>query len=154
MSEMGRGAGLGYTLNIPLKAGADDALYVRIFRDILSPVALAYRPEIILVSAGFDCYIGDPLGEMRVTPEGFACLTRVLLNLADECCGGRLVLVLEGGYHIQGLTKSVRTVLLELLGETCVTEETLARLAAGTDEKADILIGRAREQFEPYWPVL
>jgi acetoin utilization deacetylase AcuC-like enzyme len=154
MSEMGRGAGLGYTLNIPLKAGADDALYVRLFRDILSPVTLAFRPEIILVSAGFDPYIGDPLGEMRVTPEGFACLTRVLLNLAEACCGGRLVLILEGGYHILGLTKSVRAVLLELLGETCATEEMLARLAAATDEKADILIGRVREQFEPYWPVL
>jgi acetoin utilization deacetylase AcuC-like enzyme len=154
MSEMGRGAGLGYTLNIPMKAGADDALYVRLFRDILSPVTLAFRPEIILVSAGFDPYIGDPLGEMRVTPEGFACLTRVLLNLAEACCGGRLVLILEGGYHILGLTKSVRAVLLELLGETCATEEMLARLAAATDEKADILIGRAREQFEPYWPVL
>ncbi len=123
---MGRGQGLGYTLNVPLKPGADDAFYVRVFRDILSPVALAFRPEIILVSAGFDPYIGDPLGEMKVTPEGFACLTRVLLNLADECCGGRLVLVLEGGYHIQGLTKSVRAVLLELLGETRVTEERLA----------------------------
>ncbi len=80
-----------------------------------------------------------------MTPEGFACLTRILLNLADECCGGRLVLVLEGGYHIQGLTKSVRAVLLELLGETRVTEETLIRMAAETDEKADRLIGRVRE---------
>ncbi|MBP1721221.1 MAG: histone deacetylase family protein [Deltaproteobacteria bacterium] len=154
MSEMGRGAGLGYTLNIPLRGGADDALYVRLFSDILSPVALAFRPEIILVSAGFDPYIGDPLGEMRLTPEGFAALTRVLLNLAEATCGGRLVLILEGGYHILGLTKCVRAVLLELLGETCATEEMLARLVAGTDEKADILIGRVREQFKPYWPVL
>ena len=96
-----------------------------------------FRPEIILVSAGFDIYIGDPLGEMKVTPEGFACLTRILLNLADECCNGRLVMVLEGGYNIQGLTKSVRAVLLELLGETRVTEETLSRMAADTDEKAE-----------------
>ena len=96
---------------------------------LLCPVARNFRPEIILVSAGFDIYIGDPLGEMKVTPEGFACLTRILLNLADECCGGRLVLVLEGGYNVQGLTKSVRAVLLELLGETRVTEETLNRMA-------------------------
>ena len=154
MSELGRGPGLGYTLNIPLRGGADDALYVRLFRDILSPVAQAFRPEIILVSAGFDTYVGDPLGEMRVTPEGFACLTRILLNLAEATCGGRLALVLEGGYHIQGLTKCVRAVLLELLGETCATEERLASLANEADAKADILIGRARQQFEPYWPVL
>ncbi len=154
MSEMGRGAGLGYTLNCPLKAGADNAVYVRVFRDILSPVVLAFRPEIILVSAGFDPYVGDPLGEMRVTPEGFACLARVLLDLAEECCGGRLVAILEGGYNIQGLAKSVRAVLLELLGETRVTEEMLIRMAAETDETAELLIGRLRAQFEPYWPVL
>lgn len=154
MGEMGRGKGLGYTINVPLKPGADDAFYVRIFQDILSPIALTFKPEIILVSAGFDTYFGDPLGEMKVTPEGFACFTRVLLNLAEECSGGRLVLVLEGGYHIQGLTKCVRAVLLELLGETRVTEETLFRMAAGTNEKAEILIGQVRERFEPYWPVL
>jgi acetoin utilization deacetylase AcuC-like enzyme len=154
LSEMGRGEGLGYTLNCPLKAGADDATYVRVFSDILSPVALAFQPEIILVSAGFDPYIGDPLGEMRVTPDGFACLARILLNLAEECCGGRLVAILEGGYNIVGLAKSVRAVLLELLGETRVTREGLARIAAEADEAAELLIGRLRAQFEPYWPVL
>ncbi|OHE18572.1 MAG: hypothetical protein A2X96_00110 [Syntrophobacterales bacterium GWC2_56_13] len=154
LTEMGKGEGIGYTLNVPLSPGADDAFYVRVFRDILSPIVLAFKPEIILVSAGFDPYVGDPLGAMEVTPEGFACMTRILLDLADECCGGQMVLVLEGGYQIQGLTKSVRAVLLELLGETRVTEETLLRIAARPDEKADRQIGRVREQFEPYWPVL
>jgi acetoin utilization deacetylase AcuC-like enzyme len=154
MGEMGRGEGLGYTINVPLRPGADDAFYLRIFREILTPVALAFNPEIILVSAGFDTYFGDPLGEMKVTPEGFAAFTRVLLNLAEESCGGRLILVLEGGYHILGLAKCVRAVLLELLGETRVTEETLLRMAAGTDAKAEILIGQVRKQIEPYWPML
>jgi acetoin utilization deacetylase AcuC-like enzyme len=153
MGEMGRGEGLGYTINVPLRPGADDAFYVRIFQDILSPVALAFKPEIILVSAGFDTYFADPLGEMKVTPEGFACLTRILINLANACSGGRLVLVLEGGYHIQGLAKCVRSVLLELLEETRVTEETLLRMAAEADDKAKTLIGQVRKQIEPYWPV-
>lgn len=153
MEEMGSGPGLGYTMNIPLRPGADDGFYLRIFREILRPAALAFRPELILVSAGFDTYIGDPLGEMRVTPEGFAYLARILLGLAESCCGGRLVVVLEGGYHIQGLTRSVRAVLQEMLGETRATEETLARLAAAPNEQADRLIRLAREQFGPYWPV-
>ena len=153
MEETGSGPGLGYTINVPLRPGADDAFYVRVFREILCPVAREFRPEIILVSAGFDIYIGDPLGEMKVTPEGFACLTRILLNLADECCNGRLVLVLEGGYNILGLTRSVRAVLLELLGETRVTEETLSRMAANTDETCNRLIGRVREKIGPFWPV-
>jgi acetoin utilization deacetylase AcuC-like enzyme len=154
LAEMGNGAGLGYTLNVPLSPGADDAFYVRLFQEILRPIALTYRPELILISAGFDPYIGDPLGEMKVTPEGFACLTRSLLILADECCCGRLVAVLEGGYNIQGLTKSVRAVLLEMLGETCVTSKTLTGMAAERDPQADSLIGKVRGQFEPYWPVL
>jgi len=153
MGEMGRGEGLGYTLNVPLRPGADDAFYIRIFQELLSPVALAFKPEIILVSAGFDTYFADPLGEMKVTPEGFAALTRILLNLAQACSGGRLVLVLEGGYHVQGLAECVRAVLLELLEETRVTEETLNRMATGADDKAKALIGQARKQFEPYWPV-
>jgi acetoin utilization deacetylase AcuC-like enzyme len=153
LEEMGSGQGLGYTLNIPLRPGADDGFYLRLFREILSPAALAFRPEIILVSAGFDTYIGDPLGEMRVTPDGFAYLTRVLLDLAEQCCDGRLVLVLEGGYHIQGLTRSVRAVLLEMLGETRAEAETLDRLAAVPNEQADRLIQRVREKFGPFWPV-
>jgi acetoin utilization deacetylase AcuC-like enzyme len=153
MEETGSGPGLGYTINVPLRPGADDAFYIRVFRELLCPVAREFRPEVILVSAGFDIYIGDPLGEMKVTPEGFACLTRILLNLADECCNGRLVLVLEGGYNILGLTRSVRAVLLELLGETRVTEETLSRMAANTDETCNRLIGRVREKIEPFWPV-
>lgn len=154
LGEMGRGEGLGYTINVPLRPGADDAVFVRIFQEILNPIARAFKPEIILVSAGFDTYFGDPLGEMKVTPEGFACLTRLLLNLAEECSGGRLVLVLEGGYHIQGLAKCVRAVLLELLEETRVPDDTLHRMAAGTDGTAENLIGQVRRQFKPYWPEL
>lgn len=153
LEERGKGPGLGYTLNVPLRAGADDAFYVRVFRELLCPVARSFRPELILVSAGFDTYVGDPLGGMKMTPEGFACLTRVLLNLADEWCGGRLVMVLEGGYNIHGLTECVRAVLLEMIGETRVTEETLSRMAADTDETCTRLIGRVREKIEPFWPV-
>jgi acetoin utilization deacetylase AcuC-like enzyme len=90
---------------------------------------------------------------MKVTPEGFACLTRILLNLADECCKGRLVMVLEGGYNILGQTKSVHAVLQELLGETRATEELLSRMAADTDEECSRLIGRVRNTIGPFWPI-
>ena len=90
---------------------------------------------------------------MKVTPEGFACLTRMLLNLADECCKGRLVIVLEGGYHIQGLTKAVRSVLQELLGETQMNRETLDRMAENSSEACRHLIGRVQGKIAPYWPV-
>ncbi len=103
LDEIGRGEAKGFTVNVPLAAGSGTAHYIKVYRQILQPVTRMFRPELILVSAGFDIYEGDPLGDMQVTPEGFACLTRLLMDLADELCGGRIVLVLEGGYDLRGL---------------------------------------------------
>jgi acetoin utilization deacetylase AcuC-like enzyme len=152
--ERGKGRGLGYTINVPMRAGADDAFYVRVFQEILVPVARSYRPELILVSAGFDPYVGDPIGGMKMSPEGFAALARIVLNLADECCDGRVVAVLEGGYNLQGLAKCVRAVLLEFLGETTVSQATLDNLAGSADLQRDRIIEQVREVQQTYWPAL
>lgn len=153
LKETGLGRAAGYTLNVPLNPGADDAMYVRVFRDVLAPVVRAFQPEIILVSAGFDPYEGDPIGEMKVTPGGFACLARIVLDLAEEVCDGRVVAALEGGYNIQGLVKCVRAVLLEFLGETRATEEALAILSAGADVTKDPVIETVKKIQAAYWPV-
>jgi acetoin utilization deacetylase AcuC-like enzyme len=78
----------------------------------------------ILVSAGFDIYMEDPLGGMNVTPHGFAGMTRSIMQMANECCAGKVVITLEGGYNLQGLRDSVKVVLKELAGlsETNTTE--------------------------------
>ncbi|MBW2033663.1 MAG: histone deacetylase, partial [Deltaproteobacteria bacterium] len=114
--QVGMGEGEGFTVNVPLSVSCGDGEYVGIFERILKPIALEFDPELILVSAGFDIYEGDPLGGMNVTPEGFAGLIRSILNVANECCGGRVVLTLEGGYNLTGLRDSVKTVLRELAG--------------------------------------
>jgi acetoin utilization deacetylase AcuC-like enzyme len=150
--EIGRGKGLGYTINVPLQPGADDDQYVAIFRRILEPVVLAFKPEIILLSAGFDIYYDDPLGGMQVTPDGFACLARILLNLADECCGGKFAVTLEGGYHLGGLTESVKRVLNEMLGVTHVSDQKLAEMDKEAGDKNPI-IKRVIEQIKPIWRV-
>ncbi|MBW6486387.1 MAG: histone deacetylase [Syntrophobacterales bacterium] len=152
--EIGQGEGAGYTINVPLRPGAGDAAYIRVFQDILLPVAHKFRPELILVSAGFDPYEGDPLGEMRVTPAGFACLARLLLDLAEEVCGGRIVAALEGGYNVQGLVKCVRAVLLEFLGETRTTPEAVARLAGKANLDNEPAIEKVRKLQAAYWPIL
>ncbi|HVO29296.1 MAG TPA: histone deacetylase [bacterium] len=107
-TEVGSGEGAGYTVNVPIPAGRGDRDYLAVFRDVFLPVALQYRPELVLVSAGFDPYYLDPLGGMKVTAEGFGRMTKTLAELADEVCGGRIVFVLEGGYHLEGLRDSVR----------------------------------------------
>jgi acetoin utilization deacetylase AcuC-like enzyme len=114
--EAGRGQGEGHTLNVPLWAGKGDADYLHVFRTVLKPAALAYRPEFVIVSAGFDIYEGDPLGGMEVTPDGFAALTAELMDIARDCCGGRIALVLEGGYNGKGLKEGARAVLGQLDG--------------------------------------
>jgi acetoin utilization deacetylase AcuC-like enzyme len=105
--EKGLGKGLGFTHNVPLEAGSGDAEYQKVFLEQLKPVAAAFKPDFVLVSAGFDAAKGDLLGRMKVTPEGFAELTRIVKGIADQYCHGRLVTILEGGYNLESLAASV-----------------------------------------------
>ncbi len=116
VDEIGRGAGKGYNVNIPLAAGRGDGDYLAVFRHLILPLARLYRPELILVSAGFDTYRMDPLGGMMVSLEGFAAMARLLKDAAEEICHERIVLTLEGGYHIQGQADAVGLVLDVLTG--------------------------------------
>ncbi len=114
--ETGTGAGQGYTLNVPLPGGQDDRDFLRVFEEILGPVAEEFQPEFILVSAGYDIYNLDPLGTMGVTPQGFAAMTFFLKEVAEKLCGGRLLLSLEGGYHVDGIAESVSETIGALTG--------------------------------------
>jgi acetoin utilization deacetylase AcuC-like enzyme len=115
--EVGKGEGEGYTINVPLPRGLGDGDFIRIYEEVLEPIASQFRPDLVLVSAGFDTYCRDPLGGMGVTEEGFAEITRILMRIADTSCGGRIVLTLEGGYHLEGLARSVKRVIQALQGE-------------------------------------
>lgn len=106
-SETGVGAGAGYTLNVPLAAGAGNERYQRVLDDQILPTLRAYEPELVMVSAGYDCHRDDPLGSMRVDEDGFGMMTGRLLELAEATAGGRIVLVLEGGYDPPALGRSV-----------------------------------------------
>jgi acetoin utilization deacetylase AcuC-like enzyme len=151
IEEIGRGPGEGYTVNAPLRGGAGDNDFIKIFRRILEPVALEFKPELVLLSAGFDIYYQDPLGSMRVTPNGFAALVRILLNIADNCCQGRFVAVLEGGYNVQGLTKSAKAVLEEMLDETHCSEEQFAAAERNADDETNRVISRVAKTIAPFW---
>ncbi len=116
IEEAGRGAGEGYSVNVPLPGGQGDADYLYVFRRLFEPLARQFRPEMILVSAGFDPHRNDPLASMAVSGWGFAAMTRTLGSLAGELCGGRLALFLEGGYALSALTEGVDRVLRALEG--------------------------------------
>lgn len=112
--EVGEGKGKGYTVNVPLPAGLGDGEYAKIYEEIYTPVAQRFSPDIVIVSAGFDAHYKDPLGDMRLTEEGFSYITDVILKSSPGCKG--FVFILEGGYSIEGLTASVREVLLTMSG--------------------------------------
>ncbi|MEA1870359.1 MAG: histone deacetylase [Euryarchaeota archaeon] len=114
--ETGSGAGQGYTLNVPLSAGSGDVEYTRAFEEILMPAAVRFDPDIVLVAAGFDAHIDDPLAGMAVTTEGFGKMASIVCSIADRCCEGRLAMVLEGGYNLHALSHSVVGVLEVMAG--------------------------------------
>jgi acetoin utilization deacetylase AcuC-like enzyme len=117
LHEVGRGRGLGATVNLPLPAGCGDAEYLQLFESVVAPVCRRFSPQFVLVSAGFDAHLRDPLGGMRMTDDGYAVICRVLLRATAEVAGGRCVAVLEGGYDLTALAASVLRVIEELGGE-------------------------------------
>jgi acetoin utilization deacetylase AcuC-like enzyme len=104
--ETGEGKGKGATLNCPLPAGSQKEI-LDAFRRKLIPAADAFKPDLVMISAGFDSRLGDPLGRFRLTDEDFADLTRMMLDVAEKHAGGRVVSVLEGGYSLDGLAAGV-----------------------------------------------
>jgi acetoin utilization deacetylase AcuC-like enzyme len=113
-NEVGAGDGLGYTVNVPLKSGSTDEDYRRAFNEIILPRLREFAPELLFISAGFDAHRADPLGGMRLSTEFFGEMTRMMAEIADEFCGGRIISVLEGGYDFTALRESIELHLKEL----------------------------------------
>ncbi len=110
-SDTGRGAGAGFTLNVPLKMGDRDDVVERTYAETVLPRLREFKPELLMISAGFDAHEQDPLGQLRMTAAGFARLTEALLRVADEVCQGRVVLVTEGGYDLKALSDGLDAVI-------------------------------------------
>jgi acetoin utilization deacetylase AcuC-like enzyme len=105
--ERGQGEGEGSVVNCPMDAGSGDAEYLRAFESDVLPAIEAFDPEFVLVSAGFDAHLRDPLSATRVSAQGFQSMSEGICDLARERCGGRLVSMLEGGYDLEGLSESI-----------------------------------------------
>jgi len=145
--EQGKAAGEGYTLNIPLPGGATDGDYRRLFSDLIAPAAEHFDPDLVLVSAGFDAHRRDPVGGMALSDEGFADLCGTMKAVADARAKGRLVLVLEGGYDLEGLASSALACVQVLAGTTA---------PEGPDAPSTRGGGALREalaQHRRYWPI-
>ncbi len=116
--ETGEAEGAGKTINCPFPAGTGSGKIFRAFQDVLVPAAEKFGPDLVLLSAGFDSRVGDPLGQFLLTDSDFRTLTSLVTDLSAKSCNGRLVSVLEGGYSLQGLALATEAHVRGLLGES------------------------------------
>ncbi|MGA7731755.1 MAG: histone deacetylase [Chloroflexia bacterium] len=132
-NETGAGKGQGYTVNVPLPAAVGDVGYNQVFEQVLVPLAMRYRPELILISAGYDAHIADPLGDASVSVAGFAQMALTVRQLADQIaeCQGRVAAILEGGYNAEALAESVLATIA-MLGSPTTPGYTQAQAGAPT----------------------
>jgi len=147
MDETGSAEGKGYNVNVPLPAGCGDPEYDAVYKRVLSPVARAFNPDLVLVSAGFDVHRLDPLGGMNLSEEGFARVAGEVMALAKELAGGRLVITLEGGYHIEGQAAAVAEVTRLMMGKTSPPQGDL-----DPDPAIEKIIEKADERLGDKWP--
>jgi acetoin utilization deacetylase AcuC-like enzyme len=112
--ETGFGRGKGFTMNVPVKAQTQAAHQKQMFENALEKIFARFKPDLIMISAGFDAHESDPLGQLKLKDEDFAAMTRMVKRQAAELCGGRIISVLEGGYNLATLGTTVRAHVAEL----------------------------------------
>jgi acetoin utilization deacetylase AcuC-like enzyme len=142
-ADCGTGDGEGFNVNVPLPAGSTDADYAAVFERILLPIMDSYRPGLVIVSAGYDTHVSDPLGNMRMTEAGF----HRLASMVKGCSGNAgIVVLLEGGYSLEHLPSSVEASLLGFMGEPYP-----ANIPEESTEAASVCIAEAAEIQKKYW---
>jgi acetoin utilization deacetylase AcuC-like enzyme len=147
-TEIGGQNALGRTVNFPFPAGCGDRDYLSVIDSVFAPLARAFEPDHLFVSAGFDAHERDPLGGMQLSTQGYGDMAARLRDLASELCGGRITLFLEGGYDLQALTESAAAVSSALSGGGPARPSH----GTGTDGAARRIIDLTMDSIRPHWP--
>ncbi|MCX8041762.1 MAG: histone deacetylase [Thermodesulfobacteriaceae bacterium] len=114
-NEIGDGEGRGYNINFPLRGGCGDEDFWFLYYNLLRPIALQYKPQIVLVSAGFDSLEGDPLGGLDLTFKGLSGIITILKDIAQTCCNNKILFTLEGGYDLKNISEGIATIIKTLM---------------------------------------
>ena len=150
--EVGREAGKGFTVNVPLEVGAVDEDFQVAFSKVVLPVLRQFEPDLIIVSAGVDAHERDPLGGMRLSTAAFGAMTRDLRAVAEECCHGRILSVIEGGYDLEALSASLDAII-----EAHATPASAASRVWPTSgvhsDRGSRAVQTVREVLRPYWTI-
>jgi len=150
LNTVGGNNAKGYTLNIPLTSGQDDLSYIQIFEKLLVPIVRQFKPEFILISAGFDSHRDDPLGGMQITEAGFAGMSLIIKELADEFCPNNMIMTLEGGYNPTAQAKSIIAILDTLENNSDKAKQ--IRLASRESNPPEI-IKLGQKIMNNYWKI-
>ncbi|NUP06619.1 MAG: histone deacetylase [Polyangiaceae bacterium] len=156
--EVGEGEGKGFTVNVPLSPNASDLTYRAAFERIVLPVLEEYSPELVLVSAGFDAHARDPLAGMALSADGFRYMAQAVKAIADRSAGGKIGVVLEGGYDLEGLESSLHATIETVAGAPVPAEE---QSDAHADEREPsplstrhgLEIDRVRRHLSAHWKI-
>ncbi|MGC8849976.1 MAG: histone deacetylase family protein, partial [Candidatus Bathyarchaeia archaeon] len=149
-SEIGEGEGEGFNVNLPLPPGSGDDVYLKVFREIAEGLSILFKPEFILVSAGFDTHKRDPVTYMNLTLSGYRSLYDSIVGLAESLCHGRLAVTLEGGYG-DFFGESVATAVASMAGLDQCAEELATESNAAIKRKVEGLIEEIKGILRPYW---
>ena len=141
--EMGTGEGKGTVLNVPLPAGVGDAGYAQVLAELVWPLAERFRPDLILVSAGYDAHWRDPLAQMNLSLAGYTWLERELVRMAEQLCAGRIVFTLEGGYQLDVLACGVLNGFHAMMGEDTIADP--VGPSPRPERPVDALVARLKE---------
>ncbi len=150
-ADVGSGEGRGFTVNLPLRPGANDALYVSLVDQVVVPLAREFEPQLMLISAGYDAHRDEPLAQCEMTEEGYAAMTRSIRRICDSL-GAPIGCVLEGGYALGALGRSVAATLAAL--NQPVPAAPGGEHAPGSEEDAPPFISQARARLAQWWPAL
>lgn len=145
--EVGAGFGHGYTLNVPFGPNVGDVGYGRVFKELIGPKLAAFQPDLLLVSAGYDAHWQDPLAWAGLSLTGYAHMMQQLVEMADQLCNGRLLVVLEGGYHLEALTYGVLNSVYALLGRDQL-EDPLGPMVEAEQDVGSLLSHLRQRHFD------
>tara|TARA_Y100000588_G_C14258928_1_gene926732 strand:+ start:479 stop:1504 length:1026 start_codon:yes stop_codon:yes gene_type:complete len=148
--DVGRNDGAGFTVNIPLAAGAGDADYMLLLNRLVIPILRQFNPDLLLLSSGYDAHVDDPLGGMNLSTRGFAEIMRKLREVSDECCEGRIITVTEGGYNL-GVLEECLAVTLEIMAGVTFDSFEGNRKA---EELAETSLDKVLSAQSSFWPGL
>ncbi len=152
INELGAGEGLGKNINFPVPEGIGDDVFLE-FMSVVEPILLEYKPDLIIIAAGFDMYYADPIGNCCLTSQAYNKFSERVLNLAQKVCGGKLAFVLEGGYSIIGLPYCVHAILSGLLNEPFESPQFESFYVPPQSKREDVLKVKntLKNKLKPYW---